>query len=225
MLNRRWLLSALARLVMGWGVCTAAAVAFGPAVVMAFRDPVDSVLETLMPDFIASLSAPTVHPGNGDLLMTVHAYHSVPIAGDYSIAPWVPMETSIDAGHDLVPVALLLGVLLAWPHRRGRDALAALLLGVAACALMLVVTVALHFAGLYQINIQRAAAALHQTRTAPIYLPLFLFMESGGGWLLALLVAVAIGVLAGSRTSPRRAERGAVAWGISAPAANLPQKG
>jgi hypothetical protein len=191
-MSRHQLYRALARLVVAWGALTWIAVSIGPGLIMLTHSPVEYTVEALMPGFVTSISATAKNEGNGDIAISVHAFRSIPIAGDYVIAPWIPMVESIDAGHDLVPVVILLSVLAAWPHRRFRNGLWAFCWGALTSSILLVWTVSVHFAGLFEINLQRVASFYHEPRSTPLFLTQFIFFESGGVWLVALLLASSI---------------------------------
>ena len=156
-----------------------------------------------MPGIIASVSLVEQPGNNGDVAMDLQAIWPLPIVGDYVIAPFVKVQERINAGHDLVPAIILLSVLLAWPHRNLREAARALAWGAAASIILITWMTSVHFAGLFEIGLQRVAQGFHRTREIPICLTQMLFFESGGQWLAALVCAVGIGLLTRDRqTSP-----------------------
>lgn len=198
-MSRRKLPSALARLIAAWGGLTWIACGIGPGLIMMVHSPVEFMVEELMPGYVTSMSAPMPHEGSGDIAISVRAFRPVAIAGDYQVAAGIPMSESIDAGHDLVPAILLLSVLAAWPHRGFRKGLWSFGWGALSCLPLLIWTVSVHIAGLFEINLQRVASACHLVREKPWFLSQFIFFESGGSWLIALLLATAIAMSVNSR--------------------------
>ena len=85
-----------------------------------------------------------------------------------------------------------MSLLAAWPWRRWRDAGIALGAGACAAALLLAWTVPVHLAGLYELNLQKVAGAFNEARATPWFLGQMIFLESGGLWLMPLLLAAAI---------------------------------
>ena len=191
--------SALARLIVAWGGLTWIAWGIGPGLIMTARSPIECLVEDLMPGYVTSMSAPVQHDGSGDVAISVHAFRPVSIAGDYQVAAGIPMTEGIDAGHDLVPAILLLSMLAAWPHRGFSNGLWSFGWGALSCLPLLIWTVSVHIAGLFEINLQRVASACHLVRAKPWFLSQFIFFESGGSWLIALLLATTIAMSVNSR--------------------------
>ena len=194
-MDRRDLLRLAPRLALAWGALTLLVAMFSAPLIVGVRPLLQACTEQLMPGF-STLIMPAVGPGaQGDVVMEFEATRPVTISGDHQVAPWIKVRESINSGHEFVPVILLLSVLAAWPYRQLRQALWALCGGVLASAVLLVWTVSVHFAGLYEISLQRVASYFHEARGTPFFLTLMIFDESGGQWLLGLLAAVAVALL------------------------------
>lgn len=194
-MDRRRLLSrALPRLALAATALTLGALAAGAQAVLLARPLFEAEVEALLPNYVARLQPrDAASPATGgDVVMVVHAFRLDPIAGEHAVTPGIDITESVDAGHELVPVVVLLSMLAAWPWPRWRDAARALALGLAACGALLAWTVPVHLAGLYELNLQRVAAALHEARATPWMVRQMVFLESGGLWLLALLLGAGI---------------------------------
>jgi hypothetical protein len=192
--TRRRLLRRLPALALAWGGLTVAVLAGGAPALLLAHPVLEAEVEALMPAYVATIQPRSVadrDPG-GDIVLVVHAIKPDPISGDHSVAPWIDMQESVNSGHELVPVIILVSMVLAWPWRRGSDTARAAALALVASALLLAWTVPVHLAGLYELNLQRVASTFHETRDKPWYLGQMIFFESGGLWLLALALAAAI---------------------------------
>ncbi len=192
--NRSRLLRRLPTLALAWGVLTLAVLACGARALLLAHPVFEAGVEALMPAYIAKVQPRSVadrEPG-GNIVLVVHAIRPDPISGDHAVSPWIDMQESVDAGHELVPAIILVSVILAWPWRRWSDAARAVALALCASALLLAWTVPVHLAGLYELNLQRVAASFHEAREPRWFLGQMIFLESGGLWLLGLALAAAI---------------------------------
>ena len=200
--TRRRLLRRLPALALAWGGLTVAVLAGGARAVLLAHPLFEAEVEALMPAYVARIqprSAADREPG-GDIVLVVHAVRPDPISGEHVVTPWVDIQESINAGHELVPSIILVSMVLAWPWRRWPDRARAIALALVASALLLAWTLPVHLAGLYELNLQRVAASFHEARDKPWFLGQMVFFESGGLWLLALALAAAI-VLGVNRAS------------------------
>jgi hypothetical protein len=198
-MDRRSLLRALPRLVLAWLALTGGVALVGAHALVAVRAPLQFMVELLLPGFVTSIS---VDPHtSGGVVIDVFAIRPVAISGDHVVTPWVRIQEGVHAGHDFVPAIILLAVLLAWPYRNWRQAVAALAWGVPMAVALVGWVVSVHFAGLLELSLQRVAGHYHEARETPFFLTQMIFLESGGQWLLGLLGAAAIGsfVTRGSR--------------------------
>jgi hypothetical protein len=193
-MSRQALLKALVRLALAWAMLTTLASVLGPQMLVSLRPALQWTVEQLLPGMITSISI-SPRPGeDGDVTMDLQAVRPVPIAGDYVVTPFVKVQERINAGHDLVPAIILIAVLLAWPHRSLGQGLRGLACGLVVATVLVAWMGSVHFAGLYEISLQRVAASFHEAREVPFFLTQMLFFESGGQWLIALVSAIAIGL-------------------------------
>jgi hypothetical protein len=192
--DRRRLLRRLPLLAAVWVALTAATLAGGARALLLAHPVFEAEVEALMPAYVARIQprAADAREAGGDVVMVVHAVQPDRISGTHVVVPRIDIEESVDAGHELVPVILLLSLVLAWPWARWPQAARALALALGAAALVLAWTVPVHLAGLYEMNLQRVAASFNEVREPPWFLRQMIFFESGGQWLLALLLAAAI---------------------------------
>jgi len=192
------------RLATAWVVLTLVVTAVGSRLVVSVGPVIELAVEQLMPGFVTSISRVSRDEGAGDVAMQLQAMRPLRIADDYWVTPWVKVEERINAGHDLVPAIILFAVLLAWPYRRIGDAARALCLGLLVAVGLITWMTSVHFAGLFEISLQRVAAQYRQARPQPLFLAQMIFFESGGQWLLALLGATAIGAFTTRHTGRLR---------------------
>ena len=204
-MSRRALYGLLLRLALAWASLAVLVSWLGPQLLVAAKPALQLTTEWLLPGFITSVALAPNLRGDGDVAMDLQAVRPVPITGDHEITPFVKVQERINAGHDLVPMIIMCAVLLAWPYRHRREAAWALAWGVVASAALTIWVTSVHFAGLFEIKLQRVADHFEQTREAPFYLAQMLFFESGGQWLSALVCAMSVGLL-----STRRSMRDAV---------------
>jgi hypothetical protein len=108
--------------------------------------------------------------------------------------------------HSLVPLAILLAGLAAWPLAGRRDLLLRLAAVVPLSLALLVLTVPFSLIGLVEMSVGdlKRAAGVGTVETWPI--GYFIFLESGGRWLLPIVLAAACVVLCGMRR-PRKDPR------------------
>ena len=132
-----------------------------------------------MPGFIATMFLQSGPGGNGDVVMLLQAMAPIAIADGLALSPWIKITESINAGHDLVPAIIVFAVLFAWPYRSMKQGAAALALAVPACAVLLVWTIAVHFAGLLELAMQRTAIQHGLARPEPFVLTQMLRAANG----------------------------------------------
>jgi hypothetical protein len=194
-MHRQALLRGLPRLLVAWTALSLVASYFGAQLLLQIGPAVQIVVEQLMPKFIVTMS-PSPDPVAGqNVAMAFRAIERVAIGGAYAIAPWIKVDETISAGHALAPAIILMSALAAWPYRDTRKAVQALLIGAVASLALTVWTTAVHFAGLFEVRVQRVADFVRVERDPPFYLTQMLFFELGGQWFVALAVAFAIASL------------------------------
>jgi hypothetical protein len=119
----------------------------------------------------------------------------------------LPPHASFDGGsthvmHALVPLVLFATVLCAWPVDRLREVVSRVTCGAIALLPLIALTTPLLLVGKVHALFAETAAAAGVTHDAHFVVPLFLFMESGGRWLLPLILGTLCVLLAGGRGRP-----------------------
>jgi hypothetical protein len=181
----------LLRLFCAWVVLAAAVFSGGQALLLAAHTPLEWLIECILPDFIVHIVAASPN-SEGDIRVLLHAIKAVPITATYNITPWVDIQLDIYSGHELSPSVLLLGILSAWPIREARSRWKLLLAGLVSSAAILAYTIPVHITGLLEIRLQLVAGQYREPRAEPWYLHQMLILESGGLWLIPILVAMAL---------------------------------
>lgn len=181
----------LLRLVCAWVLSAVAVFSGGQALLLGAHTPLEFLIECILPDFIVHIVAASPN-SEGDIRILLHAIKDVPITATASITPWVDMQLEIYSGHELSPSVLLLGILSAWPLRETRSLLKLHLAGLVSSAAVLAYTIPVHITGLFEIRLQLVADYYREPRAEPWYLHHMLFLESGGLWLIPILVAIVL---------------------------------
>jgi hypothetical protein len=114
---------------------------------------------------------------------------------------------SISLVHALVPPAILLTGLLAWPCATRREALRRLALAIPAFLLVVLITVPPHLAGLLAAYVDAHRLAAGEPHTTLLLIESMIFLEAGGRWLVPLVVAAACIVAVRRTPRSRRPER------------------
>ncbi len=194
------------RMGLIWCIFTALTLVWGDALVRLLHLPIEALTEWLSDGFIVAISEQPSAEGAGNVIIHFHAFEPVLVAGDISVTPWTPMTAAIDAGHDLMPAAMLLACALSTPFISVRRMLVSAARALLAAVALLVVVVGLHFSGLIEISLQRAAESVHQARPESLTLTIFEFAESGGTWMVALGVAALVAWSSSARDNRRNAD-------------------
>jgi hypothetical protein len=150
------------------------------------------VFSVAQPDFQAAFALSLSATGE---IVTATAQTTVGVA----VAPglYLPPATRLNTVwteliHALVPAAILLAGLLAWPLSRPREILWRAAVGLPSVFVVFCLTTPLYLAGRVEMLIMQAAAA-REMRAVPFHSPLILwtvFTEMGGRWLLPIVLAV-----------------------------------
>lgn len=126
----------------------------------------------------------------------------VAVGADAYVPPATTIgPVSLSLVHALVPPGLLAIALVAWPCGTVREALRRIVLAGPAIALVVVVTVAPHLAGLFDAVIGAHRMQAGEPRAFTAAESALLFLEGGGRWLVAIVAAVAC--VAAARQTPR----------------------
>jgi hypothetical protein len=200
------MLSPLGRLTLR-GLCAGAllsGVAFATArPLMEAQLPLMEILvNSLQSDFLGHLRI--IDAGSDPMIaMSCTTLKAIVLAPDQVLPP----HASFDGGsthvmHALVPLVLFMTVLCAWPVDRLREVVSRVAYGAVALLPLIALTTPLLLVGRIYVLFAETAAAAGVTHDAPFIVPLFLFMESGGRWLLPLLLGTLCVLLAGGRDRP-----------------------
>lgn len=125
---------------------------------------------------------------------------TIALFGDKVLAPFVrldPIRTHVD--HSLLPLLLLATMVCAWPAHGVRERIERLVWAVAAALALTFATVPLYLAGRFDLEVARFIANNGGGMHRRPLVEAMVFMESGGRWLLPLLLA-AVCILLGRRS-------------------------
>jgi len=144
------------------------------------------------PDFQATFALS--QGGTGEIITaTAQTIVGVAVAPGLYLPPATRLNTVwTELVHALVPAAILLAGLLAWPLGRPREIPWRAALGLPSVFVVFCLTTPLYLAGRVEMLIMQAAAA-REMPAAPFHSPLVLwavFTEMGGRWLLPIVLAV-----------------------------------
>jgi hypothetical protein len=136
------------------------------------------------------------------------AMAAIPVGRDAYLPPATRLgPVSISLVHTLVPLALLLTALAAWPCAARREAMCRFAIAFPAILVVVFATVPLHLAALLEAYVDAHRLA---DGDVPVALPVvegMLFLEAGGRWLIPLVVATACVVIGRRPSRVRRADR------------------
>jgi hypothetical protein len=150
------------------------------------------IFSVAQPDFQATFALS--QGATGEIITaTAQTTVGVAVAPGLYLPPATPLNTVwTELVHALVPAAILLAGLLAWPLSRPREILWRAALGLPSVFVVFCLTTPLYLAGRVEMLIMQAAAA-REMPAAPYHSPLVLwaiFTEMGGRWLLPIVLAV-----------------------------------
>lgn len=185
------------RLTAAWLLLSLGLLAFGPATFEALLPVLKFVIDLLQPDLDATLRL-ALKAGDWNIEMEPLVVHPIRLARGRYLASGTHLGVwSTDLSHNLLPLALFLSAVLAWPVRRRLESMWRLALSTPVLLLLLVLSAPIVLAGQLEISIVRQAARLGVPTQEPGLVTFLVFMESGGCWLLP--IAAAIGCIAGGR--------------------------
>jgi hypothetical protein len=190
------------RALIAWGLIAAAGFVFADSIVGVFLPAMEGVIDALQSDFTAYLSVAEVR-GNSVIVMSCTAARPlalpsgkiVPFLGSFKCA-------SIDTVHALVPIVVYAAAVAAWPISRWREVYRRLLGSLFLVPVVVSLTTPLLLVGLADTSLYPENFQSDKQLTA--LLQPFVFLESGGNWLLPLMAAVVCVRIAGRRAPPVR---------------------
>jgi hypothetical protein len=182
------------RMGSAWLFASALVLISGPCIIEPALPLLQTAVDLLQADFTVVLE---LKQSSGGWLISTQPFlmRSVALAAGSSIAPFTHLgRFSINVDHTLVPQVIFLTVAWSWPCARRRELVARLALTLPALSILLALDVPAHLVGLVEIYLAEVGRVNASSRAAwPI--TWMIFMESGGRWLLAILVAaVCVGV-------------------------------
>lgn len=189
--NRRFAVRIGARAVLVWMIVGIAALIAQHPLTSLLLPLFESAIDILQQDFTATL---LLVQEKGEWVIQMAAYLARPLAlTDRVVLPAFaalpPFQVSVD--HALVPLVLLLTAVASWPFVSGREAAVRTVLTIAAAPLVLALSTPLLLVGRQQMIFVEAAMRQGASFHEPALVTLMIFMESGGRWLVPLVLAVA----------------------------------
>jgi hypothetical protein len=161
------------------------------ALITALLPYFDIVIRLLQSDFVASLRIAEVK-GQWMIQMTPFLLRAVPLTDQLALRSFVELPPFfVGVTHALVPVVLLIAAIASWPFASYRDAITRVVLAIVSVPLVLASTTPLLLAGRLQMWIIELAMQHGAGSREPALVTAMIFMESGGRWLLPLMLAVA----------------------------------
>ncbi len=139
--------------------------------------------------WLPGFEAQVTHSDADTMALRVIAVRPLRVAGAAWIAPGAVLTAHATILHQIVPPVIFYTALCVWPPLRRGRLLLRLVLGIPVSALLITVVTSLQLAGLVEITLQHYAGQLGVVRPESTVLAGLVFMESGGRWLLALIVA------------------------------------
>ncbi|MDR3414865.1 MAG: hypothetical protein P4L83_01650 [Nevskia sp.] len=196
------------RMLVAWCVLSAAGFIFVRPITSALLPVMESASNGMQSEFIVDLSLEDA-PGGPAIRMECTTRHPVALGSGNVVPAYGVFEGgSVDAVHALVPVVIFLVVIAAWPFAGYRE-LAVRLLGTALpLPVIVALTTSLLLVERVEVFLNHAATYRTESQFVVMTQP-FVFMESGGRWLLPLLAA-ALCVGIGGRLSTRRSSHAIV---------------
>lgn len=152
---------------------------------------VEVMIGLMQPDFFADLKIADV---DGDPMIVMKGLVRTPIV--LSPTRTLAAGTAFDGGsthvvHAMVPIAILLTVLIAWPIRSAGEFRQRLWRGLLAALPVVALTTPALLVGRVYLLFEETSRSIGGQYGESMLINLFLFMESGGRWLLPLLLGVA----------------------------------
>ncbi len=188
--------------LLAWGLLAAGGYWLARPIVDGLSPFMESAVQAMQSDYTAQLS---VHdaPAGLQLVMRCTAKRELSLAngrGMHFLRSFDCAQT--DAVHVLVPLIIFLAVLLGWPTMSRRESLRRALAAGALLPIVLGLTTPVLLVGLVAAELHPESYSANAQLNA--LLQPFVFVEMGGGWLLAL-VGAAICIRYGARGSEPQA--------------------
>jgi hypothetical protein len=162
----------------------------GPLLLLALGRPIAFIADLYSPHLVTRAMPVAAH---GSSRLEVRAVTTSPIAmgGQRHLPPLTPLGPfDLSLAHAIVPVALLGAVLLGWPAAARRERLLRAAAWLPAAAVLLLLVVPLHVAGLVDMQVEGTRLAAGEPPNRLWTIEAMVFLESGGRLLLAVMLAV-----------------------------------
>lgn len=180
-----------ARLLLAWLMTSVLFWWGGTALLRAQLPMFGGVVERLHPGMRCELAI-DANAAGGDIRLTARTVRPIAVALGRMLPKDAILEATTSVAHTLVPQLLLCCALLAWPVH-GWRARAALVLAAAPLSLLLsLVCAPLVLAGHLEMSLLEQAARFGAAPPTSPALHVMLFLESGGRWLLPLVLAALV---------------------------------
>lgn len=156
-------------------------------------------IEPLMPvisivsDALASSYTPIVVTHDNEIVMTAAVDEPIYVHHNLTVHPGAKMTAKIDVLHVLVPQVLLFTVLFVWPVGSWRERLRLLAMGLPASLAIAGLTVPFLLAGKIDVMLIEDARRAGEDYGTHFLAGWMVVSESGGRWLLPLLIAALCG--------------------------------
>lgn|GEM_PF-1128610 len=179
------------RLAVAWVGLSLALFVIGPALFEALLPLLKFLVDLMQPELDASLRL--VHYGHdGVIEMRPLIVHPIRIGDGFYPPGGVLVErATTELVHQLLPSALYLSALLAWPARRKQEWVGRLALAIPVTTILVLLSTSLFLAGQLELVLVMQREQAGTLSREPWLVTFLIFMESGGRWLLPVLAAVA----------------------------------
>jgi len=186
------------RLILAWLFLSILVLFQGDRLIRPVLPFVSSVIEFIQADYRATLKISDNQPDLIQLQATTRRI--IPsITGSGAM-----LTAGAHVSHTLVPLVLFFTVLLAWPLDKTQHRLILLILGIPISLILVALTLPFQLAGSLENMFQGYAQQYSVNREKPLLLSWMLFLEMGGRWLLALVLAISSCILVQSLRSKQK---------------------
>lgn len=208
------------RALLAWGIIGAGVFVAQRPIAAALLPFFHAVVGLLQQDFVASLRI--AESGRQAIIeMTPFLLRPVALTDQLALRAYVSLApVTVDVDHALVPPVLMLAGVAAWPLLGIREAAWRVLLALASLPIILALCTPVLLVGLQQMLFVEAAAQHGGAFHEPGAVTLMIFMESGGRWLLPLMIAVACVALSRRLCAKPEAAASATMRAAASPAAS-----
>lgn len=193
-MDSRFLRDLALRLLGSWLVLSLLGWFFGRDLI-ALLLPVINLAVNAVADGYSSVLSITREAGGELIHMEALATRPIPVSPELTINPGARLTAGVHLVHALVPIVLLYSLLLAWPVKTAIDRLWLLGIGVPLALLALLLTVPFQLTTHIDTMLVDYAAEGGQARQLPWSTHWSMFNESGGRWMVPVVLAgLAIGL-------------------------------